>query len=123
NELGKLCPDVWTDVKNLYGPSEEITGYANQKPIALMDRIIRSASNPGDLVADFFVGSGSTAVAAERTGRRWIGCDLSRYGIHLARKRLLGTENCKPFEVLNLGKYERQYWQGVMFGGTKGTSV
>src|SRR5205823_3240549 len=103
----------------LYGPSGEITGYANQKPIALMDRIIRAGSNPGDLVADFFVGSGSTAVAAEQLNRRWIGCDLSRYGIHLSRKRLLETENCKPFEVLNLGKYERQYWQVVTFGEAK----
>lgn len=120
NELGKLCPDVWTDIKNLYGPSEEITGYANQKPIALVDRIIRAASKPGDLVADFFVGCGTTAVAAERAGRRWIGCDLSRYGIHLSRKRLLGTEDCKPFDLLNLGKYERQYWAGITFKATKG---
>lgn len=119
NELGKLCPDVWTDIKNLYGPSGEITGYANQKPIALLDRVIGAASNPGDLIADFFVGSGSTAVAAESSGRRWIACDLSRFGIHLTRKRLLGIENCKPFEVLNLGKYERQYWQGVTFGDAK----
>jgi adenine-specific DNA-methyltransferase len=119
NELGKLCPDVWADIKNLYGPSGEITGYANQKPIALMERIVSAASNKGDLVADFFAGSGSTAIAAEQLGRRWLACDLSRYGIHLTRKRLLGVENCKPFEVLNLGKYERQYWQGVTFGETK----
>ena len=55
-----------------------------------------------------------------KLGRRWIGCDLGRWGIHLTRKRLLGIENCKPFEVLNLGKYERQYWQGVTFGGSRG---
>jgi hypothetical protein len=53
---------------------------------------------------------------AEKLGRRWIGCDLGRWGIHITRKRLLGIENCKPFEILNLGKYERQYWQGVTFG-------
>ena len=74
------------------------------------------ASKPGDLVMDAFVGSGSTAVASERQGRRWIACDLGRFAIHTARKRLLDIENCKPFEVLNLGKYERQYWQGVTFG-------
>ncbi|RLB95318.1 MAG: site-specific DNA-methyltransferase, partial [Deltaproteobacteria bacterium] len=52
-------------------------------------------------------------------GRRWIGCDLSRWAIHVTRKRLLGIENCKPFEVLNLGKYERKYWMGITFGGKK----
>ena len=59
---------------------------------------------------------------AEKLGRRWIGCDLGRYAIHVTRKRLLGIEGCKPFEILNLGKYERQYWQGVTFGG-KGKTV
>ena len=71
------------------------------------------------LVADFFCGSGTTLAVAEKLGRRWIGCDLGRWGIHVTRKRLLGIENCKPFEVLNLGKYERQYWQGVTFGEAK----
>ena len=52
---------------------------------------------------------------AEKLGRRWIGCDLGRWGIHVTRKRLLGIEDCKPFEILNLGKYERQYWQGATF--------
>ena len=47
---------------------------------------------------------------------------MGRWGIHVTRKRLLGIENCKPFEVLNLGKYERQYWQGVTFGGKRRTS-
>ena len=60
---------------------------------------------------------------AEKLGRRWIGCDLGRWGIHVTRKRLLGIENCKPFEVLNLGKYERQYWQGVTFFEEKGKSL
>ena len=56
---------------------------------------------------------------AEKLGRRWIGCDLSRYAIHTTRKRLLDIPNCKPFEILNLGKYERQVWQGVTFAGQK----
>jgi adenine-specific DNA-methyltransferase len=67
-------------------------------------------------VADVFCGSGTTLVAAEKLGRRWIGCDLSRFAIHTTRKRLLDLKGCKPFEILNLGKYERQYWQGVTFG-------
>ena len=96
--------------------SNEKTGYATQKNESVLARIIRASSNPGDLVADFFCGSGTTLAVAEKLGRRWIGCDLGRWGVHVTRKRLLGIENCKPFEVLNLGKYERQYWQGVTFG-------
>jgi adenine-specific DNA-methyltransferase len=95
---------------------KEWVHYRTQKPVDLLERILKMASKPGDLVMDAFVGSGSTAVASERQGRRWIACDLGRFAIHTARKRLLDIENCKPFEVLNLGKYERQYWQGVTFG-------
>lgn len=103
--------------------SQEKTGYATQKNESVLGRILRASSNEGDLVADFFCGSGTTLAVAERLGRRWIGCDLGRWGIHVTRKRLLGIENCKPFEVLNLGKYERQYWQGVTFGETKEKSL
>src|SRR4030095_3688429 len=78
-----------------------------------------ASSDDGALVADFFCGSGTTLAVAEKLGRRWIGGDLSRWAIHVTRKRMLGIENCKPFEVLNLGKYERQYWQGVTFGDAK----
>src|SRR5439155_16291375 len=86
-------------------------------------RIVRIASPTGALVGDFFVGSGTTLAAAETTARRWIGCDMSRWAIHVARKRLLAIEGCQPFEVLNLGKYERQYWQGVTFGEKKDKSL
>ena len=103
--------------------SQEKTGYATQKNESVLRRIIRASSSPGDLVADFFCGSGTTLAVAEKLGRRWIGCDLGRWAIHVARKRLLGIENCKPFEVLNLGKYERQYWQGVTFGETEDKSI
>lgn len=97
----------------------EILNYPTQKPEKLLERIIKASSNEGDLVTDFFCGSGTTLAVAEKLGRRWIGCDLGRWGIHATRKRMLGIENCKPFEILNLGKYERQYWQGVTFGGAK----
>lgn len=110
---GLLLQDLWTEVGRVKGGSD----YPTQKPDRLLDRVVRIASPPGALVCDFFAGSGTTLAAAERNGRRWIGCDLSRWGIHVTRKRLLGIEDCKPFEVLNLGKYERQYWQGVTFGG------
>jgi SAM-dependent methyltransferase len=88
-----------------------------------------ATTEPGDLVADFFCGTGTTLVVAEKLGRRWIGCDISRYAIHVTRKRLLDIENSKdlesedkkygrkarPFEILNLGKYERQLWQVKTF--------
>jgi hypothetical protein len=67
-------------------------------------------------VLDAFVGSGTSLVAAERSGRRWIGCDIGRYPIQLTRKRLLEVPGCQPFEVLNLGRYERQYWSVAAFG-------
>lgn len=103
--------------------SQEKTGYATQKNESVLRRILRASSNPGDLVADVFCGSGTTLAVAEKLGRRWIGCDLGRWGIHTSRKRLLGIENCMPFEVLNLGKYERRYWQGVTFGDKKDKSL
>ena len=92
------------------------TGYATQKPEKLLEKFIKVSSNIGDLVADFFCGSGTTCAVAEKLGRCWIGSDLSRYAIHVTRKRLLDIKNCKPFKVLNLGKYERKYWQGLEFG-------
>jgi hypothetical protein len=96
--------------------STEKTGYATQKNESVLGRILRASSNRGDLVADFFCGSGTTQAVAEKSGRRWIGADVGRFAIQTTRKRLLDIEGCKPFEVLNLGKYERQYWQGVTFG-------
>jgi adenine-specific DNA-methyltransferase len=116
---GVPVQDIWTDVGKVEAISKENLGYATQKPEALLERIINVSSNSGDLVADFFCGSGTTLAVAEKLGRRWIGCDLGRWATHVTRKRLLGIENCKPFEVLNLGKYERQYWQGVTFGKAK----
>ncbi|MGC8576275.1 MAG: site-specific DNA-methyltransferase, partial [Caldisericum sp.] len=116
--------DVW-DISGVFNMSQEYQAFTTQKPEALLKRIILASSNPGDIVADFFCGSGTTLAVAEKLGRRWIGCDLSRYAIHITRKRLLEIENSKdlenegkkygkkarPFEILNLGKYERQLWQ------------
>lgn len=93
---GMPLQDVWTDVLPVVSWSREGVGYETQKPLALLERIIKLASNPGDLVADFFLGSGTTAIAAERLGRLWIGCDLSRFGVHTTRKRLLNVPDCRP---------------------------
>ena len=94
----------------------EYIGYPTQKPLALLERFIAISSNPGDLVLDFFAGSGTTLAVAEKMGRRWIGADLGRYAIHTTRKRLLDIPDCRPFEVQNLGRYERKHWQGVNVG-------
>lgn len=111
---GVLAQSLWDDIPPLSKKDE--LGYPTQKPENLLRRIIEAGSRPGDLVADFFCGSGTTLAVAEKLGRRWIGCDLGRFAIHTTRKRLLEIKDCKPFEILNLGKYERQYWQGVTFG-------
>lgn len=116
---GAPLNDWWSDISPLKVGFSEHVGYPTQKPEGLLERIVSSSSQPGDLVADFFCGSGTTLAVAEKLGRRWIGCDLGRWGTHVTRKRLLGIVNCKPFEILNLGKYERQYWQGVTFGEVK----
>jgi adenine-specific DNA-methyltransferase len=116
---GKLVGSVWTDISSMAANSpilSESVGYPTQKPEKLLRRIISASSNPGELVADFFVGSGTTISVAEKLGRRWIGSDIGRYSIHTSRKRILEVENAKPFEILNLGKYERQHWSAAQFG-------
>ena len=120
---GRPVPSWWPDIGQTGQSRIESIGYPTQKPKALLKRIIKASSNKDSLVADFFCGSGTTAAVAEILGRRWITCDLGRWGVHTTRKRMLGIENCKPFDVLNLGKYERQYWQGVTFGDDKNRNV
>jgi SAM-dependent methyltransferase len=91
------------------------------KPEALLERIIKASSNEGDLIADFFCGSGTTAAVAEKLGRKWIATDLGKFAIHTTRKRLIGVQrelkaagqNYRAFEILNLGKYERQHYIGL----------
>jgi adenine-specific DNA-methyltransferase len=108
--------NLWDDISPVQPQALEKINYPTQKPERLLERIIKVSSNEGDLVADFFGGSGTTAGVAEKLGRRWITSDLGRYAIHTARKRFLEIEGCKPFEILNIGKYERQYWQTIQFG-------
>jgi len=112
---GVPMQDVWTDIPPLMGSSREWVEYPTQKPERLLERIIEASSNRGDIVLDCFVGSGTTTVAAEKLGRRWIACDLSRFAVHTTRKRLLTVEGITPFVVQNLGKYERQAWQAAEF--------
>jgi DNA modification methylase len=120
NELGQPCPDVW-NIQILGSRDVERTGYATQKPEALLERIIRASSHEGDLVADFFAGSGTTLATAEKLGRKWIGADLGRFAIHTTRKRLISIQReaakqglpFRAFEILNLGGYERVHQVGI----------
>jgi adenine-specific DNA-methyltransferase len=103
--------DVWRLSMLQPADKTENVRYETQKPLTVAERVIAAASNEGDLVADFFCGSGTALVAAEKLGRSWIGCDLGRFAIHTSRKRLLNIPDCHPFEIKNLGAYERQRWQ------------
>ena len=121
---GVPLSSVWSDIKQTYAMhlvkrAAEETGYATQKPESLLERIITISTSPGDLVADFFCGSGTTGAVAEKLGRRWIMADLGRFAIHTSRKRLIEVqrklheehEPYRSFDVYNLGRYERQWWQ------------
>ena len=121
-ENGVAMHDVW-DIPYIHPVAKERTGYPTQKPEALLERVLVGHTDPGDLVADVFCGAGTAAAVAEKLGRRWIACDLSRFAIHTSRKRLLGIEGVKPFVVQNLGKYERQAWQEFEFADAEGRAA
>lgn len=99
----KKMDDVWK-IPCMQPASKEWTGFPTQKHHKLLERIIQLGSNEGDLVADFFCGSGTSLVVAEKLKRRWIGCDISEYSIYLTRKRILQYQKMhkinNPFEIL-----------------------
>lgn len=118
---GKQLEDWWTDINPIRIRKKEASLkeehiYPTQKPEELIQRILETCSKSGDLVADFFCGSGTTAAVAEKLGRKWITSDLGKFAIHTTRKRLIGVQRelkaqdkeFRAFEILNLGKYERQ---------------
>jgi adenine-specific DNA-methyltransferase len=124
--IGVLLHDVWEDINFIAPTAYERLTFDTQKPEPLLNRIILASSNPGDIVADFFCGSGTTLAVAEKLGRRWIGSDLSKFAIQVTRKRMLDIHNSKnlvaeseekykrparPFELWNIGNYETVYWQ------------
>ncbi|TSC92388.1 MAG: hypothetical protein CEN89_724 [Candidatus Berkelbacteria bacterium Licking1014_7] len=113
-EVTKGVPmsDTW-EISIINPVAEERLGYETQKPEGLLERIIKASSDEGDLIADFFCGSGTMGTVAEKLGRRWIMSDIGRFAIHTTRKRLLDIPNCKPFVVQNLGKYERHRWMKI----------
>lgn len=124
---GIAMDDVWLDIDEINSMANDNVGYPTQKPVSLIERILKSSSNEGDLIADFFCGSGTTAVAAELLNRKWIACDLGRFSIHTTRKRLINVQrelkengkDFRAFEILNLGKYERQFFIDDLVNGQR----
>lgn len=102
---GKIPEDYWTDIEQLNREDSERVGYDTQKPEALLRRILAASSNPGSIICDFFGGSGTTAAAAEKLGRRWITIDLGKPACMIMRKRLIDLE-AKPFLYQAIGDYQ-----------------
>ena len=118
---GRVVGDLWADISPVNSQAVDRLNYPTQKPEALLERIIKASSNEGDLIADFFCGSGTTAAVAEKLGRKWIVTDLGKFAVHTTRKRMIGVQrqlktdgkSYRAFEILNLGKYERQHYIGI----------
>ena len=126
---GKPLQNVWTDVPRIANTSPERLSYPTQKPEALLERIITSSSNEGDIVLDPFCGCGTTVAVAERLGRRWIGIDITHIAIALMKSRLHDTfaDDLSPYAVVgdpkdvesaralaveseHDGRYQFQWW-------------
>lgn len=109
--------DVW-EISGVFNMSKEYSDYPTQKPIALLERLLEASTDEGDVVADFFMGSGTTQVVAQKLGRKWIGCDINLGGIQITTKRLNQviaeqqkekTKNFKGslgFKILNVNDYD-----------------
>jgi len=116
DKSGKVVETVWNDINRLTN-----IRYPTEKPEKLLERIILASTSENDLVADFFVGSGTTLAVAEKLNRKWIGSDLGRFGIHTTRKRMIGVQrelkesgkDYRAFEILNISRYEREHYIGV----------
>lgn len=114
---GVPCSSVWSDIQQIYADPRaykknqknhsEILNYDTQKPENLLKRIIEHSSNPGDLVCDFFGGSGTTAAVAEKLGRRWITCDIGKPASLIMRKRFI-DQGVKPFLYQGIGDYQKE---------------
>lgn len=104
---GIALDDSWNDISEVNSMAKENVGYATQKPEPLLERIIKASSNEGDLVCDFFGGSGTTAAVAEKLGRRWITCDIGKPAALVMRKRFIDQE-VKPFLYQSIGDYQKE---------------
>ena len=112
---GVPLSSVWSDVKQLYAyhwmkRKQEEVGYPTQKPEALIERIIRVSSNEGDVVLDAFLGGGTTAVVAQRLGRRWIAMDQSRVAVAVAAERLKAQALTRGLEDPAIPDFTIEHW-------------
>ena len=128
-QKGKQVNNIWTDISNLTATNKERTGYPTQKPLALLERIIRASSNEGDIVFDPFCGCATTLVAAEKLGRKWIGCDISPKAYELVKDRLFdlmgeelnisGRESVKRTDLDGKGTRSKNI-KSILFSRQKG---
>jgi adenine-specific DNA-methyltransferase len=95
-------PDVWCDINHLHQKDPERSGYATQKPAALLERVLLASSEEHDLILDCFCGSGVTPCVAQQLGRRWLACDQSELAIATTRERLMKQEQSYPFALQRL---------------------
>ncbi|MCX5828701.1 MAG: site-specific DNA-methyltransferase [Deltaproteobacteria bacterium] len=109
NPLGKV-PEDWWDIPALPPMSSERIGYPTQKPQALMERIIKVASEQGSVVADFFTGGGTTVAVAQRLGRRWIACDQSRVAVAITADRLTRQVEEKTGKMFPVPDFTIEHW-------------
>jgi adenine specific DNA methylase Mod len=127
---GVPLQDIWLDINPLSGSEKEKLGYQTQKPLALLERIIRASSNPGDVVLDPFCGCGTTIHAAEKLGRQWIGIDVTYLAINLIKRRLKDafgeeiefeekgqpTDFASAKRLAELDKFQFQHWALSLIG-------
>jgi len=136
-DAGPAATDNWDDIEHLHGSSGESLGYPTQKPLALLERIVKASSNEGDMVLDPFCGCGTTIHAAEKLRRQWAGIDITHLAISLIETRLRNAFPGIAFDVHGTPKdlegaralaaaekYQFQWWavslvNAVPFGGKK----
>jgi adenine-specific DNA-methyltransferase len=111
-EDGMIPNDVW-DIPYENSMSKQRVDYATQKPTALLERIIGSYTSEGMLVADFFIGSGTTASVAQTLGRKWIASDIGKPAISITRKRLI-DQNASPFLYQEIGDYQVEQARSIL---------
>ncbi len=129
NQEGAPLTDVW-DIPTMASTSKERLGYPTQKPIDLLERIVTASSNKSDIVLDAFCGCGTTLIAAQKLGRKWIGIDVSSTACRVMAQRLWDTfrlEEGKDFELTDMPKsedelmklppFEFQNWAVIALGG------
>ena len=113
---GVLAHDVWEDINFIAPTATERIDFPTQKPEKLLERVIKAASNKGDVVLDAFAGSGTTPAVAEKLGRRWVAIDIGKFAIYTTQKRMLTLRKnignageklkTKPFTLYNAGLYD-----------------